>query len=383
MDVVNHLAVAIGPRGSCTPKEAEAARWVGQQLEKIGLTPINESFKSASSTYRPYAAFGVLALVGELMAWLAGRPGAIMAVVLLAAAIVSILLELTFRSNLLRWLSPKGSSQNVWTRLVPSGEKKHRVVLLAHLDTHRTPWLFSEKLVKLIEPLVPLALVSSLVMLALFSINIAWPKPLWLLISLPFALILLLVLVLMIQADMTPYTAGANDNATGVGVLLGLVERLKEKPLTNTTVWAVFTGCEEVGCYGADAFATAHKDELDRPIWISIDSVGGKGAGVAYLEKETFLTTTKSDAELLELAARISSDSPELDAYPFTFKGAFTEGVIGNKHGFRVLSLVSYMRNGVLPEWHRPTDVVENVEARVVENTQAFMIKMLAGIDDF
>jgi hypothetical protein len=381
MEAIEHLAERIGPRGSCTPSEMEAVSWVEQQLGGLGLTAVSDSFRSATSQYRPYLWFALLALSGETLAWVGGKPGMIAAIVLLAIATVSLFLELTFRPNLLRWMSPRGSSQNLWTRIPASGEEKRQVVLLAHIDTHRTPWLFDKRLVKLLDPIVPLALLSCVVMLTMFSIHLASPGLLWLIITLPFALIVLFVLVLMAQADMTPYTRGANDNASGVGVLLGVVGRLSRSPLANTTVWVVFTGCEEVGCYGAEAFARKHRSDLERPFWIAIDSAGGKGANVTYIEKETFLATTRGDRQLVELAARVASESPELEVTPHHFKGGYTEAVIGDKYGFRVMSVGSYRRDGVLPEWHRPTDVVGNLDPQVVENAEAFVTRLMVGID--
>ena len=117
------------------------------------------------------------------------------------------------------------------------------------------------------------------------------------------------------------------------------------------------------------------------PIWITIDTVGGKSAGIAYLTRETFLRTTHSDPVLLKIAGRIAEAQPELDAFPYGFKGAYTEGAIGGKHGFRVLTLLSFRRDGVLPEWHRPTDVIENLDPKVVANTQTFLWRLLRKID--
>jgi hypothetical protein len=200
-------------------------------------------------------------------------------------------------------------------------------------------------------------------------------------ISVPCALVLLAVLGITLQADLTPYTAGANDNASGAAVVLDLAVRLKRQPLAHTAVWAVLSGCEEVGCYGAAAFARGHKGELGRPAWIALDSVGGAGAGPAYLTQENFLLTAKSDPELLELAERVATRLPELDAYAHRFKGAYTEGAIGSQHGFRVLTLVGHRRDGVLPEWHRPTDVMENVDPDTVERTELFLWELLQELD--
>lgn len=382
MDHVRYLAKTIGPRGSTTSRETEAARYAAQVLRDAELEPVTEPFTSARSAWYPYALFAGLVLAGELLFWLGGRWGAIAALALSLLALASVLLELAFRSNPLRWLLPKGSSQNVWAQLQPRGETREQVVLLGHLDTHRTPLVFStDGWVRLFGALVPVGLISTVILIGLYAVGIAAAGWLWRLLSLPLALIVLGLFMLTLQADLTPYTAGANDNATGAGIVLSLAEHLKERPLAHTAVWVVLSGCEEVGCYGADAFAQTHRDELGRAAWITLDSVGGAGAGPAYLARETFLLTTPSDPDLLALADQISARHPELDAYAHTFSGAYTEGAIGAKHGFRVLTLVSHRRDGVLPEWHRPTDVVENVDADVVERTETFLWELLQEID--
>lgn len=382
MNHVRYLAENIGPRGSTTPQEAEAARYAAQVLQETRLEPVTEAFTSARSAWYPYALFCSLVLVSEVLFWSGGRWGAIAALALTVLALASVLLELAFRPNPLRWILPKGQSQNVWARLEASGEAREQVVLLGHLDTHRTPLAFStDRWVKLFGALVPVGLISSVLLLILFGVGMAATGWLWRLLSLPFVLSILGIFLLALQADLTPYTAGANDNASGAGIVLSTAQRLKDEPLAYTTVWAVLSGCEEVGCYGAEAFARAHRDELGRAAWITLDSVGGAGASPGYLRHETFLLTTHSDPNLLVSADRVASGHPELDAQAYTFRGAYTEGAIGSKHGFRILTLGSHQRGGVLPEWHRPTDVVENLDPKVVEHTETFVWELLQEID--
>ena len=291
------------------------------------------------------------------------------------------LLELAFHPNPFRWILPKGQSQNVWACIEPKQEVRDNVVLIGHLDSHRTPLLFAERWVRLLGNLVPVSMGACFLLLAAFIARIFLASPVLSYISIPLALVMLGLFVLMGQADFTPFTAGANDNATGVGVILETARKLRSEPLEHTRVWVLASGCEEVGCYGADAFAARHRAELDSPVWLSIDSVGGSGAGVAYLTDETFLLTTRSDSRLLEYAGELARMNPQLDAYPHSYKGAYTEGAIGGKHGFRVLSFVSYRRDGVLPEWHRPTDTIANIDPAVVENTLLFLQELLHRID--
>jgi hypothetical protein len=382
IDYIRYLSVHIGPRGSTTAKETEAAQYAAKTLQAAGLAPTTEPFVSARSAWHPYALFCALVLVSELLFWFVGGWGAAAALVVTVVALASALLELAFRPNPLRWLLPTGLSQNTWVHLAPTDEVRERVVLLGHLDSHRTPLVFSsDRWLKVFDLLVPGALLCSVILALIFGMGtFEWTQALrW--ISVPFALVLVAVLGVTVQADLTPYTAGANDNASGAAVVLDLAVRLKAEPLAHTAVWAVLSGCEEVGCYGAAAFARGHKWELQRPAWIAVDSVGGSGAGPAYLTQETFLLTSRSDPELLELAERVAMRHPELDGYAHQFKGAYTEGAIGAKHGFRILTLVGHRRDGVLPEWHRPSDVFENVDPGTVERTELFLWELLRELD--
>ena len=192
IDHVRYLAKTIGPRGSTTSQEAEAAQYAAQVLRDAGLEPVTETFTSARSAWHPYSLFSGLVLVSEFLFWIGQRWGAIAALVLVVLMLVSVLLELAFRSNPLRWVLPKGSSQNVWVRLSPGGQVRQQVVLLGHLDTHRTPLAFSsDRWLKLYRSLVPVGLISTVLLIIIFAVGIAAYGWLWRLLSLPFCLIAL------------------------------------------------------------------------------------------------------------------------------------------------------------------------------------------------
>ncbi len=382
MEHVRYLAGNIGPRGSTTDGERRAARYAAEVLRAAGLTPVTETFSSARSAWLPYTLSFGLILVAGLLFWVGGRWGAVVALVLTLLSLASVLLELAFRPNPLRWLLPNGESTNVWARVAPRHKAREQVVLIGHLDTHRTPLVFStDAWVRLFRTLIPVGLASVVILVGLFVAHLVRPRTLWQILSGPPVAVVLGVVVLTLQADLSSYTVGANDNATGAGVVLELARRIAEEPLDHTEVWAVLSGCEEVGCYGADAFARAHRGELGRPAWIAVDSVGGKGADPTWVDREVFFLTAHSDRGLLALADGVARRHPELGAAASTFQGAYTEGSIGHKHGFRVLTLVALRRDGRLPHWHRPLDVTENVDPDVVARSEGFLWELLHDID--
>ena len=382
MNHVRYLAETIGPRGSTTQKEKAAAQYASQVLEQAGFRPVTETFESGCSSYSPYALFSGIFLLGVFLFWIGGRWGAVAALLLSVFAIASVLLELTFRANPFRWLLPKGKSQNVWARIEPQDVSREQIVLLGHLDTNRTPLLFSSAgWVKFMGIIIPLGLGSALLLTVFFIIGSIAPKPLWLYISLPFALVLLVLLSLMLQANLSPFSPGANDNATGAAAVLSVAEKLTKEPLKHTAVWTVLTGCEEVGCYGAEFFAQMHKKELGKPVWIPLEYLGGIAADPAYILSETFLLKSPSDPDLIKLADQIADQQPELKIHSLHWGGAYTDGAIGAKHGFRILTIASLRRDGSFPEWHRLTDTVENVDVEVLDRSQKFLWMLLQEID--
>jgi len=374
MDHVRYLVERIGSRGSTTLEEKQAADYVYKQLTAMGLRPTMEPFRSARSAWLPAALFWSIVLASGFLFLGGGRTNSIVALVLGATGLGSILLGLTFRPNLLRWILPKGESQNVWARINAKAEAREKVVLVAHLDTHRTPLVFSsDRWVRMFEKLVPIGMAFAVLLIAIFALGIVLPIMPWLrYVAVGPMLAALGMLILMLQADFTPYSAGANDNASGVGAVLSLAERLAKDPLAHTTLWIVLTGCEEVGCYGAEDFIRKHKSELGGAAWLSIDTVGSKRGVPVFLSQETFLSTAKSDPELLEMVRGI---------HEIRMKGAYTEGAMGAKHGLRVITLESHQEDGTLSDWHRPTDTVENVSPECIQATESLVRELLQELD--
>lgn len=381
-DHIQYLADKIGPRGSTRRGERRAAQYAFHVLTSAGMQPKVDTFHSARSAYHPYLLFSALFVMSELCFLVGGIYGAIIAILLSVLSLVSIILELVFRPNPIRWLIPKGESQNVWVKIESQGIARQKVVLLGHLDSHRTPLIFSSPgWLKFFGILVPLGILSSVILVLIFGASLIIDHWIWQVISLPLVSMHLVIFILMIQADLTPYSPGANDNASGAALVLNVALKLNEKPLAHTEVWSVLTGCEEVGCYGADACVEAHREDLGNAIWLTVDSVGTLGGDPTYTVSETFLLTTRSDPQLVKMAQDISQDHPEFNVKSHSIRGIYSEGAIGGKYALRVLSIGSSGSDGRQPEWHRMTDVIEKVDMDVVKRCEMFVWEILIAID--
>jgi len=379
LEHVRHLSLDIGPRGSTTPAETEAAAYAWGVMDQLELAPQMQRFKSAISTWRPYALAATLGLLAVALYPLAGRVTAGLAAAIAVVALVSAYLELNFWPNPLRWLLPKRPSQNVWAVLPAGRQAAQRVVVVGHLDSHRTPFIYGST--TRLKLFVSVGFASFAALTVLYLLGVVIQEDILYLISLAPAFILVIVLVMTIQADMTPYTHGANDNATGAATVLALAERLKEEPLANTEVWVLNSGCEEVGLYGAAAFVREYREKLADAYFIPLDSVGGPGTGPCFITREGMVKPYRSDPGLLALCREVAAQRPELGAYPGVMRLAYTEGAIGVKNGLRTLTFVNLTPAGELPHWHRPTDVYENVDPDVLARTGAFLWELLLRID--
>jgi len=382
MDHVRHLVEKIGPRGSTSIEEKEAALYSHKRLEGFGLLPTTESFRSARSAWLPAALFWSLILASGFVFLGGGRLRAIIALVLATVGLASILLELSFRPNLLRWILPKSESQNVWARVDANNEAQEQVALVAHLDSHRTPLVFSSRTwVCWFERLVPIGMAFTIVLILIFTLGIVLPLPWLQTLAIGPMAVALGMLILMLQADFTAYSPGANDNASGVGVVLSLAEQLAKNPLEHTVVWIVLTGAEEVGCYGSDNFIRKHRAELGGAAWITLDTVGSYRGVPVFLSQETFLSTSNSDKQLLQTMRNISHRYPDLRAHEVSMKGAYTDGAIGAKHGLRVLTMESHQEDGTLSNWHRPTDTINTISPECIQATESLVHEFLQELD--
>lgn len=380
---LHYLADQVGPRGSTTPKEAEAADYAETVYRQLGLRPVRQPVTSARSAWHGYGLGAGIFLLAEVALLAGGRIGAAVAALMALVALVSLLLELYFTSNPLRWFLPKGPSQNVYAVIPPRGEVRQKLVIVGHLDTHRTPLVFSSRRWLFAYRWLTLVGIAAVVVNTLLYLYIVLGGPSGVrLLTIPPSGALTLFLLMSLQADSTEYSTGANDNGTGAAMVFGLAERLVETPLAHTEVWALSSGCEEVGCYGADTFLRENRDELGEAYFLTIDSVGGPEADLTYFTRQALIYPFHSDPQMLALAGRVTDEHPELGARGVRMVGARTEGALATKHGLRSLSIVNLAKTGIVPpHWHQPSDVVENIDTGLMVRTERFTWELIQALD--
>lgn len=378
---IDHLARVIGPRGSTTPGEARASEYAQETFRRYGLDPRVERFTSPVSAWLPFGAAMGLALLSVGMYPLAGRASASVALVLFLVSALAAMREAQLLWSPLRLVVSKRGSQNVWAVVPAAGERRRRVLIVGHIDTQRTPLLFRPGWGRVLYGLVPLGGVAIVALAALMVTGLFVQERVIFLLSLGPTTIVLVMMLLMVQAEATPYTAGANDNATGAALVLTLAKLLRGGPLTHSEVWLLTTGCEEVGCQGAIAFYRAHEAELRDAMVVVVDSVGGPGSGACYLRSEGAPLPRRYDARLLALADTIAVERPDLEARGTRLTMGYSEGLPAIQAGFRALTLWGLTPDGKLPFWHQAEDIVDNIDRAALSKNFGFIQELLHRID--
>ncbi|MBL7996559.1 M28 family peptidase [bacterium] len=156
---------------------------------------------------------------------------------------------------------------------------------------------------------------------------------------------------------------GANDNASGVAVMMTVAEILKNVNTSRSVVFIAFTG-EEVGLMGSAFFVTHPPIDLKKiKFMINLDLVGSGSNGIMVQGVDGH------DTELAEIK-RINQtyfqfeigtrpNSPNSDQYYFHLLG--------------VPAFFLYAYNGTMP-YHSPGDTAEKIDAAVVENVAKFVL---------
>ncbi len=377
---VRFLSVDIGPRGPTREGERKGAEYARSQFENSGLQPAWETFRSARSIFHPHLLGATLMLVAFVVFPLGGITTAIISAVLSLLVVVSELQELGFQNNLFRMLVPKGESQNVYAVIDPKGEHQRDLVLVGHVDSQRTPLIFrSPRWVKIYDRFTMVAFTFFIIQVILYTLAIffAW-NWIWY-ATIPTAICAILLAAMCIEADATPFTAGANDNATAVGMVLTLADELAKARLANTRVFAVVTGCEEVQHYGMIDWYKRHRDELKDPKAIVFEMLGC--AGPAWTTHEGIIVPFRSDPDLMRMAGSIRDAHPEWHAYPTSISGGNSE--LSDAVRFRVpaITLFGLEPDGEAPYWHQRGDTFDKMDPDVMERTWEFTCALVKEID--
>ncbi|HET6350663.1 MAG TPA: M28 family peptidase [Coriobacteriia bacterium] len=233
------LADEIGPRPATTDSEHRASEWLASQFGSHGLETEIQEFNSPRTYGWAYVIYHVLTLASAVVAGLSVWQGRLVWPAFAVAAISAFFMwgDLDTRWGLTR-IMPKGPSQNVIARHIPRtrrGERMRRIIIVAHYDSAKASLAFAPNMVSGFATTFGLMkwctfLTPAFILAMALPFTTSLDPWLWY-ATMAVSAYLLVPLVINIHRELfMPFVAGANDNASGVAAMLGVMERLIVAP---------------------------------------------------------------------------------------------------------------------------------------------------------
>ena len=376
LEWVRLLAEEIGPRRPTSTAERRAAELVADRLAKQGIAVEQRPFEGYSTFALPYGIPLAVALLGWPVA--KRRPLLASALAALGGALISAE-DGQVNRPLTRALA-KSPSRNLVATIEPRGAVRRTTCLVCHLDSSRSGLMFDRRFLPFLHAwiwaqgvAIPVATAGPLVRRLPLGKRLT---------SAAYGVLLAGVCLVLERELRGNDVPGANDNATGVAAVATLAGELYADPPASTRVICLFTGCEEAGLLGADAFV--RELEETQPDWrfwtfLNFDGVGAP-ATLRFLRQEGVVYKWPADAHLAHIAQEISQRRPELGLEGTSHNGGLTYDTTPlMARGGRAITFST--QDETIPNYHSPTDTVENLDPPALGRAIEVGREMLAAID--
>jgi Zn-dependent M28 family amino/carboxypeptidase len=170
---------------------------------------------------------------------------------------------------------------------------------------------------------------------------------------------------------------GADDNASGVAALLAIAADLAERPLRRPVLFATFDA-EEDGQWGARALVEAPPVALEHLVLaVNLDMLGRDDGGALWAagthHHEWLRPPLERAAKRAAVVLRFGHDRPdEPDDWTFA-----------SDHAAFHAAGIPFVYFGVEghPDYHRPTDDVERIDAEFLAGATALVLQALRELD--
>jgi len=171
---------------------------------------------------------------------------------------------------------------------------------------------------------------------------------------------------------------GANDNLSGVAVVLALAHHFSSQKLNNIELWLISFSCEEC-MRGSKRFVKRHFEELQDSYTINYDMVGRGAGGLAIISAEPAYLV-KHDMDLaLEFQKSSKNANMELPIEILGFGGS--DAAYFSRKGLSAISIFGLTPENYPDTWHELTDTPEFIEEDKLDATLKTTIQFLKDLD--
>ncbi len=378
---VRRLSENLGKRPSASAAEIAAAKYIKRSFQQLGFQPVEQDFRSRRHAEVSLLLSYLMIIISVVL--IRGHP--ILFFVIFFLGFFLCLLEYMGRRpiGLFQW---RHKSKNVILKISPFKSVDKKVVIFGHLDTPKKAFYHDQALERLygigvlINVLSLCALLMGMITITVAVIlNVEKPiiDALWyiiILLSIPSFLTLLFVSIKLL---MRKYSNGANDDASGLAVLLNLAEHYSKRSLINTELWLVALGSEEPGSIGLKRFLRAYGDDLKGAFFIFVDAVGMSLP--VYYRYEGMILPFRADKKLLKLAENVKSLHSQLQVSAVRRRYALSSAFWLMSRGKRVIT-ISSSRKGSQPVT-RGAENYHSVDPKGLQRAYDFIRYLVENID--
>ncbi|MHA2496903.1 MAG: M28 family metallopeptidase [Candidatus Hodarchaeales archaeon] len=382
IELISDICSQVGPRASASPAEKEAGDYIEKEFAQFCDTTAQEEFELHPRAFLDFIwiTFGFFLLAVVAYPFFP----------LLTAIFIACGFFLFFAEQMLLWepidrFFPKKSSTNVIGKISSAKESKGTVILSAHHDSS-----FEFTLLRHLGKRSTI-LISTTVALGVIAALLAFLKALSLelepslgetidLFQFPIlGLAFLLLFLLALTLHSSRVVMGANDNLSGVTVIIEAGKKIAQNRPDHCDVWLVSFGCEEVGMRGSKHFVEQHMADFQGPhdFLLNLDNVGAGTLHILSEEKMALTKYTEASVEMAEQAA--AKAGHQVPTIPYDF--AHTDACRFAKKNLNAVSIIAMGSHGMPVNWHSRTDVPEELDASVLEQTLEITLEFVKGVD--
>lgn len=360
-------------RGVATKNEAPVLDFLTQQFTNQIVS--RESFRTPK-TYISVVWWLILGLSAGLICL---NFSSILGLVITFVFVTMAMLYFNWYASPVTNFPPLVKSHNLIIKEKKTSPKAKKLILMAHWDTAPISLLYRPEMVGNFRKSLKMSLILMMVAQFLAISQFLIPNDFLLLVSNILALYFIIQgITATVDFFRLGYSNGASDNATGVAAATEAAQKLWNKNLQNLDIELVITGAEEVGMIGARAYMKAHYQEFTKETYlINFDTLGS--GDLKIITQTGSWSTIVYDNELVKTAKEITANVASLkDVKTGAWHTADFDSVWFQRAGIPSVTLAALDKNGRMPNIHRPTDILANVDFKPME--EAIILAEAIGI---
>ncbi|MCL5985137.1 MAG: M28 family peptidase [Actinobacteria bacterium] len=375
------LSYDIGQRKAASGQERLAADYIYNFLDSLNLKVEKVEFSSFPDQNIVWLLLLCLFLISGLAYLREPYAGFLISVV----ALISFAAE-NSGNPIVSKIMKRGYSQNIIASIKGKLGRKD-IVLLANYDSSIPNIIFESRIKKYFGLIFKLLSFSMVIVTLLYGLSalLIFRRIYWLYRPLHWISFIFLAYILFIAiitaADLLrkEQSPGANNNASGVAVLMELVGYFSKDQPENLNLTFLFTGAKECSSSGIINFIPKNRGDFEDKMFINITAVGA--GRIAFTSAEGNIFKYQCSQELQDIASQASKFIGLEELEPVKYQGPNTDCMIilsSNLKGISILGL----EDGYPANIYSRRDSVTNIDDEVMLKSFSLIKEMIILLDD-